>query len=53
MMQTGIQPKLTYALNANEIQPILRNGKQLFYACATVPGCAMLLSISHGCLAFI
>ena len=44
MMQTGIQPILTYTMNANEIQPILNyttNGKQLSYACATIPGRAM------------
>ena len=55
-MRTKIQPTLTYTTNANEIQPILTyttNGKQLSYACATVTGCAMLPSVSHGCLAFI
>ena len=53
-------PKVYYA---NTIQPILmmqtkfnldyEMEKQLPYACATVPGCKMSPSMSHGCLALI
>ena len=49
MMQTGIQPILTYTMNANEIQPILTyttNRKQILCMCHDLEMCDVAVGLT-------